>query len=279
MICLTLLSSVGFAADKDITRGSSTGQSTAGGYDHPNQFIHMRAEKIADNMEPVIRHTEQGKQAREKLAELEKRFGKKPNILVFIMDDVGWMDPGFNGGGESIGNPTPTMDRLAQNGLILTSAYSTPSCTPTRATIHTGQNPLHHGLTRPPMSGELGGLDGAVTVAAVLSKLGYVTQGVGKWHMGENEASLPHNVGYDDYYGFLSVSDMYTEWRDVYFNPEVALSPARYEMLLRMPFNHNNVHCVKGQKECRNAYEINLTTIKDLDQDWAAHSDKFIRKR
>ena len=131
------------------------------------------------------------KQARQKLATLEKKFGKKPNILIFIMDDVGWMDPGFNGGGEAVGNPTPNMDRLAQAGLILTSAYSTPSCTPTRATIHLGQNPLHHGLLRPPMYGEPGGLDGAVTVATVLQKLGYVTQGVGKWHMGENEGSLP----------------------------------------------------------------------------------------
>ena len=44
--------------------------------------------------------------------------------------------------------------------------------------------------------------------------------------MGENEGSLPQNVGFDDYFGFLGVSDMYTEWRDVYFNPEVALSPS-----------------------------------------------------
>ncbi|AFM27667.1 sulfatase-like hydrolase/transferase [Desulfomonile tiedjei] len=267
----------GLTADNTITRGSTSGQTTAKGYDHPNQFIHMRPAKIAENMEPVMQHPDQDKEAREKLAALEKKFGKKPNILIFIMDDVGWMDPGFNGGGESVGNPTPTMDRLARDGLVLTSAYSTPSCTPTRATIHTGQNPLHHGLTRPPMYGEPGGLDGAVTVASVLQKLGYVTQGVGKWHMGENEASLPHNVGYDNYYGFLGVSDMYTEWRDTYFNPEIALSPGRFALMQKLPFNHNNVRCVKGAKSCENLYEIDLTTIKDLDQDWAAYSEKFIR--
>ena len=69
--------------------------------------------------------------------------------------------PGFNGGGTAVGNDTPIMDRLAAEGLLLTSAYSTPSCSPTRATIHTGQNPLHHGILRPPMYGEAGGLDGA----------------------------------------------------------------------------------------------------------------------
>jgi arylsulfatase len=77
------------------------------------------------------------------------------------------------------------------------------------------------------MYGEAGGLDGETTLPSLLKKVGYVTQGVGKWHMGENEGSQPQNVGYDDYVGFLGVSDMYTEWRDQYFNPEVALSPAR----------------------------------------------------
>jgi len=263
---------------EDITRGTVTGQTAAKGYDHPGQYLHVPPVQIADNMEPVVPHAEQDKEARQKLALLEKRFGKKPNILIFLMDDVGWMDPGFNGGGEAVGNPTPNMDRLAHAGLILTSAYSTPSCTPTRATIHLGQTPLHHGLLRPPMYGEAGGLDGAVTVATVLQKLGYVTQGVGKWHMGENEGSLPQNVGYDDFYGFLSVSDMYTEWRDIYFNPEIALSPSRFAMMQKLPFNRNNVHCVKGKKGVENVYEINLSNIGNLDQDWAAYSEKFIRK-
>ena len=262
-----------------ITRGSVTGQTTAKGYDQPGQYMHLRPTPIAPNMEPVIPHPDQEQQARQKLAALFKRFGKKPNILIFLLDDVGWMDPGFNGGGEAVGNPTPAMDRLAQNGLVLTSAYSTPSCSPTRATIHTGQTPLHHGLLRPPMYGEPGGLDGAATFPMALRKLGYVTQGVGKWHMGENQGSLPQNVGYDDFYGFLSVSDMYTEWRDQYFNPEIALSPSRYAMMQKMPFNHNNVHCSKAdKKQCQNVYEVNLTTIRDLDQDWAAYSEKFIRK-
>ena len=278
---LALMCGVGTAQaeePKEITRGSATGQTTAKGYDHPNQFLHMTPTSIADNMEPVIVHKGQEKEARKKLAELEKRFGKKPNIMIFLIDDVGWMDPGFNGGGVAVGNPTPNMNRLAQEGLIFTSAYATPSSTPTRATIHTGQNPLHHGLLRPPMYGEPGGLDGEITFPSILQKLGYVTQGVGKWHMGENEGSMPQNVGYDDYYGFLSVSDMYTEWRDEYFNPEIALSPERFAMMEKCDFNHHNVHCVKGKKDPTNVYEINLTTIKDLDQDWADYSEKFIRK-
>jgi arylsulfatase len=70
-------------------------------------------------MYPVIAHADQEKQARDKLAALEGRMGKKPNILIFLLDDVGWMDPGFNGGGIAVGNETPTMDRLANEGLLL----------------------------------------------------------------------------------------------------------------------------------------------------------------
>ena len=248
------------------------------GYIHPNQYAVIQATKVADNMEPVISHSEQDKQAREKLSALEKKFGKKPNILIFLLDDVGWMDPGFNGGGDAVGNPTPNMDRLATSGLILTSAYSQPSCSPTRATIMTGQWPIHHGIMRPPMYGEQGGLDGAITVAKLLKDRGYVTQAIGKWHMGENEGSLPQNVGFDDFRGFLGVSDMYTEWRDANVNPEIALSPDRTKFMEEVPFNHNEVQCAKGQKECQNLRVIDLESIKDLDQGWATYGEQFIRK-
>jgi arylsulfatase A-like enzyme len=70
----------------------------------------------------------------------------------------------------AVGNETPVMDKLANDGLLLTAAYSTPSCSPSRATIHTGQNPLHHGILRPPMYGEAGGLDGAITLPLLLNR-------------------------------------------------------------------------------------------------------------
>src|SRR5215510_1287065 len=271
-----LMSNAAFAQN---ARGSATGPTSAPGFDHPGQYMHLQDVKPADNMYPVIQHADQDEAAQKKLDALQQKTGKKPNILIFLLDDVGWMDPGFNGGGIAVGNETPTMDRLANEGLLLTSAYSTPSCSPTRATIHTGQNPLHHGLLRPPMYGEAGGLDGSITLPSVLKKLGYVTQGVGKWHMGENKGSLPQNVGYDDYMGFLGVSDMYTEWRDQYFNPEVALSPARFKMMQEDPFNHDEVHCTTNNREkCDSVRLIDLTYIKDLDKHWMDYSVDFIRK-
>jgi arylsulfatase A-like enzyme len=261
----------------DNPRGATTGPTAAPGHDHPNEYMFTKPTEIAKNMEPVIVHPKQVEEAKAKLTKAAQKFGRKPNFLVFLMDDVGWMDPGFNGGGVTVGNATPNMDKIAHQGKILRSAYSTPSCSPSRASIMTGQNPLHHGILRPPMYNEPGGLDGMATLASILQQLGYYCQGIGKWHMGENEGSLPQNVGFDDYYGFLGVSDMYTEWRDVYFNPEVALSPTRFKAMEKLGFNHNNVHCVKGQKNPQDTYLIDLRTIMDLDQDWAAYGEKFLR--
>jgi arylsulfatase len=79
--------------------------------------------------------------------------------------------------------------------------------------------------------------------------------------------------------GFLGVSDMYTEWRDTYFNPEVALSPARFRMMEEDPFNHQEVHCTTANREqCDNVRVIDLDYIKDLDQHWMDWSIAFIRK-
>jgi arylsulfatase len=278
-VVVTALGALSGVALAQNPRGSTDGPTKAKGYDHPDQFIHLKDVQPADNMYPVVPHPEQERQAREKLAALEQKTGKKPNILIFLLDDVGWMDPGFNGGGIAVGNETPEMDKLANAGLVLTSAYSTPTCSPSRATIHTGQNPLHHGILRPPMYGEPGGLDGAITLPSILKKLGYVTQGVGKWHMGENKGSLPQNVGYDDYLGFLGVSDEYTEWRDVYFEPEVALSPSRFKMMEEAPFDHYEVHCTPANTEhCEDGKLIDLAYIKDLDRHWMDYSVDFIKR-
>ncbi|MFA9439376.1 sulfatase-like hydrolase/transferase [Uliginosibacterium sp. sgz301328] len=264
----------GAAAD---TPTAPTQRNGFAGYDHPNQYMVRSTTKLADNMMPVIVHAEQDRVARQKLADLQKRTGKKPNVLIFILDDVGWMDVGFNGGGTTVGNPTPDIDAVASQGLILTSAYSQPSSSPTRATIMTGQYPVHHGILRPPMYGEPGGLEGATTVAQLMRDQGYVTQAIGKWHMGENDASLPQNVGFDDFRGFNSVSDMYTEWRDANVNPEVALSPDRSEYVSKLPFNKSDVHAVRGGK-LENLADITPKYMEDLDQRWMQYGVEFIEK-
>jgi arylsulfatase A-like enzyme len=227
--------------------------------------------------EPAFAHPEQAAQAARKLAELERRTGRKPNILIVLMDDVGWGDFGCYGGGEMAGAPTPHIDRLARDGLLLTSCYSEPSCTPSRASLMTGRLPMRHGLLVPPMYGMPGGLSGEVTLPQLLSDAGYATQAVGKWHMGENTESQPQNVGFDDFYGFLSVSDMYTEWRDPYFFPEVVYSEERRRWVENLPFNKCWVHAQKGGQP-QVVEEVTIPVLSRLDDEWAAYSERFIER-
>ncbi|HSN78326.1 MAG TPA: sulfatase-like hydrolase/transferase [Anaerolineae bacterium] len=233
--------------------------------------------QIAPNMEPVIPHDDQAAAAQKKLAALEKKTGKKPNILIFLMDNIGWGEPGIYGGGLLTGAPTPNMDRLGREGLQLLSTYSQPSCTPSRATLLTGRLPMRTGALRPSFAGEPGVLDNETTVAKVLSEAGYFTQAVGKWHLGENLESQPQSVGFDDFYGFLGWSGLYTDWQDVEFAPEFALSPDRQALVRSIPFNDHLVHGVKGE-EVENLVQITKEVSAELDDMFAIYSEDFIEQ-
>jgi arylsulfatase A-like enzyme len=228
------------------------------------------------NQEPRFVLPEQEARAAARL-DAYRAGGRRPNLLVVLFDDVGWGDFGCYGGGVAVGAPTPNIDRLARRGTLLTSCYSEPSCTPSRASLMTGRLPMRHGLLRPPMYGQPGGLAGEVTLPELLSAAGYVTQAVGKWHMGENVESQPQNVGFDDFYGFLSVSDMYTEWRDPNFFPEIVYSEERTRWVENLPFNRCFVHATRGG-ETENVEEVTIPVLSLLDQRWADYSLDFIRR-
>lgn len=284
------------------------------------------AKRPARNMEPVMQHPDQTQEAIDRLQSkgfcagglaascptckvdaAREKSCKKPNLLIFIVDDMGWGDFGAYGGGVARGSATPMVDQLAAEGLMLTSTYAQPTCSPTRATVHTGQLPVHHGVLYPPMYGDPGGItEQSITLPWLLKRQGYRTQGVGKWHMGENVPNLPQNVGYDDYYGFLSVSDMYTEWRDQYYNPEVVRDEVRTTYMDNNHFSHYLIHATP-EKGCEALSEITLPWEADalqgvpnrgnannctppnpnnqkvssaqLDRLWAEYSEKFIRSQ
>ena len=73
-----------------------------------------------------------------KLAALEKKFGKKPNIIFILTDDIGWGEVGWQYGGKRRGTPTPKLDQLAEQGVAFSSHYTEPTCTPTRIALLTG---------------------------------------------------------------------------------------------------------------------------------------------
>jgi arylsulfatase len=142
----------------------------------------------------------------ERLAALRQRFGKRPNIVYILADDVGWGELGWQGGGKHRGTPTPELDAMAAEGMRFWSAYAEPSCTPSRIAINTGRHPVRTGLLSVLWPGQTEGLSpDEVTVAEVLSKAGYDTAMWGKWHLGELPEQAPENQGYDyAYYGLFN---------------------------------------------------------------------------
>ena len=123
----------------------------------------------------------------------------KPNIILILSDDFGYGDAGAYGGGVGRGMPTPSLDRIADEGMTFFSFYGQPSCTPGRAAVQTGRIPNRSGMTTVAFQGQGGGLPAAEwTLASVLKTAGYQTFFTGKWHLGEDDYALPTAQGYDE---------------------------------------------------------------------------------
>ncbi|MFC7293075.1 sulfatase [Hirschia litorea] len=134
---------------------------------------------------------------------------KKPlNVVVLLVDDLGWKDVGYMG---SQFYETPHIDALAKQGMRFTQAYSShPVCSPSRAAFITGKDPVRLQITdwipgytkakspilkTPPIRNELALEE--VTLAEVFKASGYKTLFTGKWHLGEGEAFWPEHQGFD----------------------------------------------------------------------------------
>jgi arylsulfatase len=158
----------------------------------------------------------------DKLKALEKKYGKKPNIIYILTDDIGWGELGWQGGGKHRGTPTPTLDKMAMAGMRFWSAYAEPSCTPSRIAINTGRHPVRTGLLSVLWPGQTDGLSpDEVTTAELLSDAGYHTAMWGKWHMGDEPKHAPENQGFDyTYYGlFNGAPDAWQDSKDLYDTP------------------------------------------------------------
>lgn len=139
---------------------------------------------------------------------------KKPNIVFFLIDDLGYTDVGFNGGDIK----TPNIDKLAKSGAKLSSHYVQPVCSPTRAALMTGRYPMRHGLqvgvVRP--WAQYGLPLQERTLAQALHEAGYFTSIIGKWHLGHFQRDyLPTMRGFHHQYGhYNGALDYFTHMRD-----------------------------------------------------------------
>jgi arylsulfatase A-like enzyme len=157
----------------------------------------------------------------------------KPNVVVILMDDLGYGDIGSYGVRDAA---TPNLDRLAREGVRLTDAYANgPTCSPTRAGFISGQYQQRYKIEWP-LGAVAGDADRGLAVTgaslpALLKQNGYATGLFGKWHLAFKHEMGPNVHGFDEFFGFMSGAlDYYTHRRgdgtpDLYENTTPVESP------------------------------------------------------
>lgn len=139
-------------------------------------------------------------------AQPSARGEQRPNVVLILMDDLGYGDIGSYGVSDA---RTPNLDRLAREGVRFTDAYANgPNCSPTRAGLISGQYQQRFGIEWPlgaVADDTARGLPATgTTLPALLKKNGYATGLIGKWHLGFKQEFGPNAHGFDEFFGFLS---------------------------------------------------------------------------
>jgi arylsulfatase A-like enzyme len=164
----------------------------------------------------------------------------RPNIVIFLSDDMGWGQLGYQGG-KAIA--TPHIDRIAREGVQLTQFYVQSVCSPTRAALLTGRYPFRNGMEERTHGNDVGGmLADERTLAQALRDAGYFTAILGKWHLGLwHKQHLPLQRGFEHQYGFYgAVIDSFTRLRggtyDWHRNERPLLEPGYSTFLIADEF-------------------------------------------
>ncbi|KAG8563061.1 hypothetical protein GDO81_015916 [Engystomops pustulosus] len=134
--------------------------------------------------------------------------GTRPNIILLLMDDMGWGDIGVFG---EPSKETPNIDQMASEGILFPDFYTAnPLCSPSRASLLTGRLPIRNGFyttndhARNAYTPQeiLGGIpDSEVLLPELLKKAGYINKIIGKWHLGHRRKYHPLSHGFDEWFG------------------------------------------------------------------------------
>ncbi|HEY1428054.1 MAG TPA: sulfatase-like hydrolase/transferase, partial [Candidatus Tumulicola sp.] len=168
----------------------------------------------------------------------DSRKPEKPNVVLVLMDNLGYGELGCYGGGILRGAATPRIDALAQEGTRLLNFNVEAQCTPSRAALLTGRYAVRTGNASVPIDTPIYGLTPwEVTIADVLSDREYTCGAFGKWHLGQTKGRFPTDRGFDEWFGIPNSSDecywpdnsMYRPDSDPYAAPEYIMASKKGE--------------------------------------------------
>jgi arylsulfatase A-like enzyme len=209
---------------------------------------------------------------------LRAAAGRKPNLVLMLMDNLGYGELGIYGGGILRGAVTPRIDRLAGESTRLLNFNVEAQCTPSRSALMTGRYPIRSGTYQVPRGGVPEGLTTwEITLPQLLSAQGYATGIWGKWHLGSTEARLPTNRGFDEWYGiprtysevfWPSLNDTHSLWPSIGakqgWDPNLVTAEPIYEAR-------------KGEKP-RKVAELDLDHRRVMEKEITTRAIEFIKR-
>lgn len=189
----------------------------------------------------------------------------KPNILLIMVDNLGYGELGVYGGGELRGAPTPRIDKLAAEGMRLTNFNVEPQCTPSRSALMTGRHPIRSGTTKVVWGMLYGMTQWEKTIPELLSEQGYATGMFGKWHLGDTKGRFPTDQGFDEWYGIANTTDESQYSSQFQYDPEVGLQPFIQE--------------ARRGNEPRNVEPYDLTVRRNIDTELTKRAIEYMQRQ
>jgi arylsulfatase len=150
---------------------------------------------------------------------------EQPNILVMMVDNLGWGELGVYGGGVLRGAETPKLDKLAAEGMRFLNFNVEPQCTPSRSAFMTGRHPIRSGTTKVVWGMLYGMTQWEETLAELMSGQGYATGMFGKWHLGDTQGRFPTDQGFDEWYGIANTTDEAMYSSHYAYDPDESVQP------------------------------------------------------
>ena len=189
---------------------------------------------------------------------------EKPNVVIMMVDNLGWGELGVYGGGELRGAPTPRLDKLASEGMRFQNFNVEPQCTPSRSAFMTGRHPIRSGTTKVVWGMLYGMTQWEKTMPELFSEAGYATGMFGKWHLGDTQGRFPTDQGFDEWYGIANTTDEAMYSSHYRYDPDESAKPYIVE--------------AKRGETPKRVKEYNLQTRRLIDSELTDKAIKFMKR-
>lgn len=193
------------------------------------------------------------------------RDPSRPNIVLILADNLGFGELGCYGGGVLRGAPTPNIDKLSEQGVLLTNFNVESDCVPTRSALMVGRHPIRTGCRQSVPAGFPQGLTRyEKTLPETLKDAGYKSAHNGKWHLGDIPGRYPSDRGFSEWYGIPRTTNETQFMTAVGFDPEEVEIPYIMEG--------------KEGEESKNVVVYDLEQRRLIDETLVNRSKDFLKR-